>query len=234
MKWHTNISRSEQRDFFIQGISLTELVKNNSFTQGVFLILKGRLPKPEEDRVLNAILTVSIEHGLEPPSTFVARTTASTGNSIHVALAAGILNFGQHHGGAVEDAINVFSDDRSPQEIVNAYALQQKPIPGFGHKKYKEEDPRATALFEIASMDQFEVSKERARAIERELSQHKGRKIPLNVDGAIAALLTPMGFDGETARALFILGRLPGLIAHVREEHMYEKPYRRLEKEDIL
>ncbi len=73
----------------------------------------------------------------------------------------------------------------------------------------------------------------RAREIESELFHQTGKVLPLNVDGAVAAIMSELGFDWRLGKSFFILGRLPGIIAHIEEESKNETPYRRLDSEDV-
>ena len=68
-----------------------------------------------------------------------------------------------------------------------------------------------------------------AQSIESALEEAKGRKLPLNVDGAIAAILCELDFDPMLANAFFIMARIPGLVAHFYEERTTQKPMRRIE-----
>jgi citrate synthase len=73
------------------------------------------------------------------------------------------------------------------------------------------------------------------RAIERALARHPdlaGRSLPVNVDGAIAAVCGDLGFDYELGNAIFMFARLPGLIAHVHEERERQKPMRQIDPKD--
>ncbi|MBI5553288.1 MAG: citryl-CoA lyase, partial [Candidatus Diapherotrites archaeon] len=68
--------------------------------------------------------------------------------------------------------------------------------------------------------------------LEAELEKSLGKKLCLNVDGCIGALISEMGFDWRLGKGFFIIGRIPGLVAHVHEEWVREKPFRRLQDED--
>jgi len=118
-------------------------------------------------------------------------------------------------------------DERSASDIVEEALAEKRRLPGFGHKVYRESDPRTQKLFELASGDSgantFIV---RAQNIEEELFQKKGRKLPVNIDGAAAALLLGMGIPPSAGNTMFLLGRMPGFIAHALNAQG-EKTYRR-------
>ena len=67
-----------------------------------------------------------------------------------------------------------------------------------------------------------------SKAIEIILEKTRGKKLPINVDGAIAAIISDMGFDWRLGKAFFLLGRVAGLTAHVYEEQTQEKPMRQM------
>jgi citrate synthase len=73
---------------------------------------------------------------------------------------------------------------------------------------------------------------EMAKAIEGSIEKSSGKRLPINVDGAIAALLCEMEFPPELANAFFIMARIPGLVAHVYEEQTRMKPMRHINSKD--
>ena len=164
----------------------------------------------------------------------MTRAAASTGNPISSALAAGILTVGEWHGGAVEKCAEMFQSERSAEEIVADALKNKEKLAGYGHKIYKDEDPRAAAIFAKAKglgLSQKYIDK--AVAIQQEFEKQSGKKLPINIDGAIAAIISELDFDWRLGKAVFALGRLPGMIAHAHEEIVNEKPYRRLEDDDV-
>ena len=127
-----------------------------------------------------------------------------------------------------------FQQKHEPASVVFDFLEHKKQLPGYGHKVYKNEDPRARVLLQKAEELRFgSVYTAKALDIERELEKQKGRKLPLNIDGAIAALLCEMGFDARIGKAIFILARIPSMIANVIEEMDEGKTYRRLDDGDI-
>src|SRR3989344_162091 len=110
-KWTTNISGEVSGETIIRGYKLTDLVSKVNFTQAIFLVLKGKLPSEAEEKMLNGLLVASVDHGLGAPSTTAARISASVGNHLHTALAAGLLSTGKLHGGAVEKAAKILQEN---------------------------------------------------------------------------------------------------------------------------
>jgi citryl-CoA lyase len=229
MKWNTAISKHEEGALSIRGVSHASLMQEHSFSEAAFLLLSGHLPSSDERAVFDAMLVSSIEHGVEAPSAFSARVSASVGNPLHIATAAGILATGDHHGGAIEAAADYFKKGTSAKEVLDAGAK----YPGFGHKLYKDLDPRAQLLLSIAEKHGF--AREyvtHARAVETELRE-LGKPLPLNIDGALAALMLELGLSPRLGKALFVFARMPGIIAHSLEEVENEKPYRRISDTDV-
>lgn len=234
MLWKTKISVHKEGELHVRGQKLTELIAKYGFIEGIFLIILGRLPKPAEADVLSACLLACIDHGVEVPSAFVGRVVASTGNSVNAALAADMLAIGDYHGGAIEGAMELFMRAGEPKEVVATALANKERLPGYGHKIYKESDPRSAALFVRAAQAKFDDSViKKGLLIEKELATQSGKALPINVDGAIAAILVTMGFSPKLGKAFFALGRMPGMMAHIIEEIENEKPYRRFEEGDV-
>jgi citryl-CoA lyase len=236
-KWRTAITQHVGHETYIRGYRLLDLVGNLSFAQAIYLILKGELPTEKESKMMEAMLVSVIDHGIAPPSAIAARAVASGGNSLNVGVAAGVLAFGSAHGGALEDAMRFLQEGvksgRSVEEIVKEYLENKKPIPGYGHRYYKDFDPRTKRLMGIAKeLGFYGPHCKFAEDVEEEISRQKGKKLVLNVDGAIAAIASEMGFDWRLGKGFFIIGRVPGLVAHVYEELTTEKPFsKRLDEE---
>ena len=97
-----------------------------------------------------------------------------------------------------------------------------------------ESDPRAAAIFVKAKKLKLRSRyTTRAFEIQKELEKQTGKKLPVNIDGAMAAIICDLGFDWRLGKAVFALGRLAGMAAHVYEEITREKPYRRFEERDV-
>lgn len=234
MLWKTSISTHKNGELYIRGYKLTDLVATKSFSEVVFLLLVGKMPTKEQAELLGAMLVAASEHGVEAPSTFVARTTASTGASFSAALAGGILTIGKYHGGAIEALAQLLQSGKDAATIIAELSAKSERLPGYGHKVYKDDDPRTSALFqrakELGLLGKYAVLAEELR---KELYQRSGRLLPINIDGAFAVLLSELGVSWMVSNGLFVLARLPGLIAHIGEELAREKPYRRLEEGEV-
>jgi citrate synthase len=245
-RWHTALTFTAPNKVLIRGYPLDEMMGRLSFADAVYLLLMGELPTPAIGRMLNAVLISSIDHGVTPPSTMAARNVATSGAPLKDCVAAGILGFGPHHGGDIESCmrfldagLTLVRSGRSLQdaadEIVEECAREKEVPPGFGHR-FHTRDPRAGRLFQMALELELEGEHVRMlraaeRAVEARLEQF-GRALPVNVDGAIAAICADLGFAHELGNAIFLISRLPGLIAHAHEERTRYPPMRQLDPKD--
>ena len=236
-KWKTSITSHEGGIPAIRGYKVPEMLKKLSFTQAIFLVLKGELPTNKEEAMMNALLVAAVDHGVGPPSTTVARITASTGVPLTTAVATGVAAMGKSHAGAIEAAAVIFQDavkkGRSASDIVEKARFKSERIPGYGHKIY-EVDPRTQAILEVAEKNGYKGKHiELAIEIEKELEKAVGRKLALNIDGITAAVISELGFEAELGNGFFIISRVVGLVAHVYEEKTREKPVRRIDESEI-
>ena len=112
--------------------------------------------------------------------------------------------------------------------MVTEYRSQKKRIPGYGHRIHKD-DPRTLRLFTIAEEEGIAGDYvEMGRAVRQAMKETLGRDLPMNVDGAIAALLCEMDFASEMGNGVFAIARTVGLTAHVFDEITRQRPMRRI------
>lgn len=248
-RWHTALTSIAPNAIMVRGYNLDELMGRLSFADAVYLLLMGELPSRAIGRMLNAILVSVIDHGVTPPSTLAARNVAASGAPLKDAVAAGILAFGPYHGGDIETCMRFLDrglslvrggeslTDAAEQLVVECLAKGTTAPPGFGHRLHTQ-DPRAPRLFQLAMELELEGEHVRMlRAIERALFERQeafGRLLPANVDGAIAAISADLGFSYELGNAIFLISRLPGLIAHAHEEQQRQAPMRQIDPKDHL
>ncbi len=225
------IGRMEQGEYHLRGTPISSLIREGDFVSTIWLAWTGKRPTDAERILLQACLSASIDHGIEPPSAHVARTVASCGKPMADAVAAGLLTLGPRHGNAASAASTWLraarEAGRSAEEIATD-ALQTKTrLPGIGHPEY-DIDPRTTALYELAkthlsSRAHIELGLEVARC----MTERKGKPLPLNIDGALGAIVADLGAPAIVADALFLVSRTAGLIAHAWEESGMSESYRR-------
>lgn len=230
----TNIT-SEGKEF-VRGFDLEELAKSSNFGEAIFLLLMGKKPNENESKMWNAILVMAIDHGPGTASALTARISASAKNSVHSSLAAGLLGLGERHGLAIDGSMKFFLEHKNVldlQALLQTMKEQKKYVPGYGHKILSV-DSRAKALLEIAKETGF--YKEHcifAQRVEDTLKNTSSKALPLNIDGAMAAVLCDMNIDSTLAKGIFMIARVPGLVAHIVEEIKNDEGIRRLEPEDI-
>lgn len=222
--WKTSISSSGE-NAEIRGESL-ENVMDMDFSDAIFLILKGEKPEKKEVEMFNTILSSCIDHGVGNPSTVSARTVQSGGNDMNTSVAAGISALGDKHGGAIEECMELLQSQASAKEIVREKLENGEKIPGLGHKVYKDKDPRSQKMLEKAENLGLKGEFTEKMLEIQEIFGEEKVDLVLNVDGAIAGVMSDLGFEPELGKGFFIIARTPGLVAHVREE-MDEKDFRR-------
>lgn len=234
--WKTAITEIGPGKIRIRGYDIAEVMEKLTYAQVVYLVLKGELPTEAEAALMNAILVSSVDHGASPPSVLGTRTVVSGGNPLNAAIAGGILVIGDTHGGAIEQAARIMQEwatregrpDALASELATWLRESKRRMPGFGHRLHKV-DPRTGKLFEIAARHGFSGRHiELCRALEAALAESLGKQLPINVDGAIAAVISDMGFDWRLGKGFFILSRVVGLLGHAYEEMTRERPMRRL------
>ena len=236
--WHSAITTSDEEHIWIRGYDLTRLMTQASYADVVFLLHQGKLPTAAVQRLINAILIAGADHGSNSPSAMAARTIA-TGNrrGIEAAIAGGLLAIGDAHGGAGLDCMEMIThglalaekENISIQEAASRIVSEMKKtgrrLPGMGHRSHSE-DPRTPVLFRLA--EEAGVSGDGIAFMNAlaDAAQDQIKALPINVDGAIAAVLYDLGFPPAFAKAIFIIARTAGLSAQVMEEYTREKPMR--------
>ena len=232
--YRTSITHHVEGKPHVYGYDLTKLAGSKSFTAAIYLILKGEMPDKNSEKMLDAMLTIAIDHGTEPSSVVAARNVYSGGSPLQAAVSAGVLAFGEYHGGAIEESMKTLKkyENEGVAKLVDDFNKDGKRVSGFGHRVYST-DPRTIRLLEIAKELGFYGKYVKfAQEVEKELSTGS-KKLPLNIDAIFAALLLEMGFHPKSGKGFFIIARVPGLVAHVVEESLREKPVRRLTEKDV-
>src|SRR5262245_54871580 len=238
-RWRTSLTHIQPNRILIRGYPIGEMMGRVHFGEAIYLLLTGDLPSPSIGRLVDAMLVSFIDHGATPPSTLAARNAATTGATLRDAVAAGVLCFGRYYGGDILPCRGLLDDglalvragqsmnDAARELVDRLVAAADVPPPGFGHR-YHKIDPRATRLLQMAH--ELEVDHDYTqllRAIEHALSRHPAlsdRPLPINIDGAVAAVCGDIGLPPEVADAFIIVSRVPGLAAHTLEEKDREEP----------
>jgi citrate synthase len=243
-KWRTAVTCIEPNKILVRGYPLDEVMGRLTFGEAIYLLLMGEVPSPAIGSLMEAMLVSFIDHGVTPPSTLAARNTATTGAPLRACVAAGVLGFGRYHGGDIEMCMQFLdaglalvrkgvSYRNAAIDVVQRWRAGSEPIPGFGHR-FHTRDPRAARLFQMALELEVEGAHvQMIRAVEIVLSeQPDGRALPVNIDGAIAAVCGDIGMPPEIANALFIISRVPGIAAQAHEELDRERPMRQIDPKE--
>jgi citrate synthase len=236
--WSTSIIDMQPGMIRYRGYAIEELIGRISFADMVYLMTRGELPHPEAAKLLEAALVAAVDHGPQAPSIAAARMAITCGVGINNAMASAVNMLGNVHGGAGEQCVALYNAiaDRlngtrtSEQRLAEAVRAEIKVlaergvrhVPGFGHR-FHPVDPRAPRLLELvdAATRSGAVSGRFAaigRAIEAQLAAAKGRRIPMNIDGATGVVYAELGFPPPLCRGLFVLSRSVGALAHAFEE----------------
>ena len=190
-------------------------------------MLTGRRPDAFETRVLDVALILHADHELNA-STFAGRVAAATLTDMHSAVVAAIGTLkGPLHGGANADVMRLLveigpeaSDDRVEEHVRRKLARKEK-IPGFGHRVYRTEDPRATELRRLSQEMGKRVGKTRwfemSRRIEALVMAEK--QLHPNVDFYSASTYDQLGIPLDLFTPLFAVSRIAGWTAHILEQY---------------
>jgi citrate synthase len=195
-----------------------------SHAANFLLMLNGEKPSETAEKALDIALILHADHELNA-STFAARVIAATLSDMHSAItgALGALK-GPLHGGANEAVMKLLFEvekaDADPVAYVQQMLAAKKKVPGFGHRVYHTEDPRATHLRKMSedlgrssgNPKWFEWS----RAIE--LYINRERKLNANVDFYSASTYTTLCIDVDLFTPIFAVSRISGWAAHVIEQ----------------
>jgi citrate synthase len=244
LHWETSLSTTTENGIRLRGYDLVQMIGEIPFPSALYLLFAGELPTPAVARLMDAMMVASIDHGPGAPSALAARTAASGGAPLGAAAAAGLLTLGKYHGAAVQDAMDAIiqvaaltkeigDPESAANQVVADWRRAGRRLSGFGHRQHKRQDPRLARLFELAR--RADVAGEHlaaARAIEGALKRQTGKDLPINIDGAMGAILCEIGFPVTLANAVFMVARMAGILAHAHEEITQMPPMRRIDPLD--
>ncbi len=225
--WTTHISRAESGRIWVRGYPVEELIENLSYVESAFLILRGELPDERETALFDLVLRSGMDQQFISAAACAARYTASAFPDSPVpALASGMLASGSVTGSPQEPAemlIEAVSwkldEPDAAARAVELWLERHGVVPGLGHPIHKGAEPRAVTVRRLAiERDGWNAHGRMLDAIETELAESKGRRIPINLAGALGALLADLQFDPLAIGGLGALGYGMAILAHVVEE----------------
>lgn len=232
--WNTEIIDIHPGSIGLRGYAVQDLLGKVTFPEMIWLMLRGDLPSPGQAKLLEAAMVASVDHGPHAPSIAIARMAVTCGTDINGAMASAVNVLADIHGGPAQQCMMLFEQIAGEPErmdnlpglvdgILDRYiAAHGKIIPGFGHR-FHPVDPRAEPLLGLVDKAAADgVVSGRYAAIAREvaagLRRRTGKNIPMNIDGATAAIFCELGFAPQLGRGLFILARSVGILAHAWEQ----------------
>ena len=211
-----------------------DLMGRLTFTEYFHLLLTGSEPTDDQRIFLDLLLISIAEHGMMPTNVAARMTLAADPGSLQGAVAAGILGCGPVILGTSDACARLLEELRAqvaaggdpPRvagEVARAIHASGGRAPGFGHPVHRPLDPRAERILELA--DERGVSGPHvllARELRDAVAREWGRPLTMNVSMPIAAVLLDLGFPSSAAKAIPLLARTAGLLAHLAEEQ--QKP----------
>ncbi len=232
--WRTEIIEMMPGTIRLRGYEIQDLIGRVSFPAMIWLMLRGELPTAAQAALLGIALGAAVDHGPQAPSIAIARMAATCGVGINSAMASAVHVLGDVHGGAGEQALAFYGEiaaamdggaalEQAVTQRLDRFLAEEKGyVPGFGHR-FHPVDPRAPRLLEVTRDFALRgIVKGRfaniAEALEAEIARRKGKKIPLNIDGATAVIYGELGFPPPLTRGLFVLSRSVGILAHAWEQ----------------
>ena len=237
--WGTSVSRIEPGVIELRGRPVQELIGSTSLVSMIWLMIRGSLPAPAEEALLEAALVSSVDHGPHAPSIAAARMAATCGVGLNTALATGVGMLGDSHGGAGEQVVELLTEicagerggaggqggedlAAATARVLTAWRARSPYVPGFGHRFHLVDPRRDPLLSMVARAADDGVVAGRylaaALAVEAALNQGRTRPVPMNIDGATGVIYAELGFAPPLARGLFALSRSVGILAHAWEE----------------
>jgi citrate synthase len=227
----TRLSQAYPDRVEVRGRDLAgDLMGRLTFTEYFHLLVRGREPTDDERYFLDLLLVAIAEHGMMPTNVAARMTLAADPGSLQGAVAAGILGAGHVVLGTSEKCAHLLTEAQArvktgdepaavASEAVRAIEAAGDKVPGFGHPVHRPVDPRAERILQLA--DERGVSGQHvalARAFSEALAETRSEPLPMNVAMPIAAVMLDLGFSPDTVKAVPILARTAGLLAHLAEE----------------
>jgi citrate synthase len=223
----TAIATSDAHSITVRGHDLCrDLIGQIDFTDYFWLLVCAVRPDARQKAMMNACLVAIAEHGLVPSVQAARMTLAAAPEAWQGAMAAGLLGMGTVVAGSSEvagrylaEVVAAGGDRAAALASLTALKAARRKVPGLGHPQHSGGDPRADKLLQIA--DDLGVSGPHVAALRHlgaEAPRVMDRPLPINVSGAIPAVILDAGWPLEALKAVPLLARAGGLAAHLYEE----------------
>lgn len=228
--WSSAVSDVDATKVHIRGYDLGEIIGKLSFASAAFLLIRGRLPTPGESKMTDAVLCSVLDYALKKPGTAAARFCVSSNPSMVAGLATAVLSAGEYSlapdqtGAFLQATIGSIQEgesmDAAAERLVAELRSGGKRVPGFGHPNFKNIDPRAQQLKDIAvETGVWGDLCEWYEAIHRAFKAQANKPdIVINEVGMMGAILAQMGFTPAEMTGLAVTSTIPGVVAHISEE----------------
>ena len=254
--WQSAISYKTRERIVVRGYDVNELTGNISFAEMLHLVWKGDLPEENVGKMINALLVCFAEHAMSPSSAS-ARMVMSGAGYIMPGLAGGILSIGYTHvdahdaarmwitavnlmkekGWTIEETADYVAQGVRSKEKDDAFVRkfgERRVIPGWHHPQHIR-DLRSPRIIELA--ENLGVAGDHIKfvlALEDATEKHWGRRLYMNVSGAISSSLVDMGFNPDECLAFCAIARSVSITAHCLEEKTREKGWRASSSSPII
>ena len=216
----THIAKASAERVEVRGLDLVDDVMGRlTFTEYFHLLLTGDEPTKQQRFFLDLVLVAIAEHGLMPSNVAARMTLAADPGALQGAVAAGLLGAGPVILGTSGECARLLESEEDPATLARDIHEAGGKVPGFGHPVHRPVDPRAERILALA--DEHGVSARnvaRARALRDAVAELWDKPLPMNVAMAIAAVLLDLGYTADAVKAVPILARTAGLLAHLAEE----------------
>ncbi len=229
--WKSAISDITPEDIYVRGYPLQSLMGKLPFSGVVYLMIRGKMPNPDEAGMMDVILSSILDYALQKSGTIAARAVVSVNPQMTAGLGAGVLAAGEY-AMSPEDAGRFILDSyrdwkatqlpmaEAAQKLVTEIRNNKQRVPGFGHPVFRGVDPRAEKLRLAAKNARiWGEANEWYIAIHHQFRLATSKPdLVLNDVGMLASVLAQMGFTPQEMTGIAVLSTFPGLIAHVSEE----------------
>jgi citrate synthase len=229
--WQTRISHAAAGKILVRGYPIEELMEHLSYIESIWLLVRGELATAREAALLELVMKSAMDQQFINSAACAARFTASAFPESPIpGLASGMLATGSVTGSPQECAEMLYAArerqvdeqldrDRVARDIATVWLRTKGHVPGFGHPIHKTGEPRAVTLRRLATeAGGWGEAGAVFEAIGSALAAAKGRELPMNLAGAIAAVMVDLGWHPLEIGALGAVGYGMALVAHVVEE----------------